>query len=100
MSNVWVCSDPRWFHIKGHVPALKDPKSCQSYLPGGFCRAEDGRPCDAVEYDVVKRGKWIPISKDIARCSVCGQEIMAEDIPIMHYCNGKGCGALMSEEKG
>ena len=44
------------------------------------------------------RGRWIKISPaGIYECSVCGQNVMTDDIDVYHYCHG--CGADMRESR-
>lgn len=44
------------------------------------------------------RGRWIKISPaGIYECSVCGQNVMTDDIDVYHYCHG--CGADMREDE-
>lgn len=43
------------------------------------------------------KGRWIKISPaGIYECSVCGQNVMTDDIDVYHYCHG--CGADMREQ--
>ncbi len=42
------------------------------------------------------KGRWIKISPaGIYECSVCGQNVMTDDIDVYYYCHG--CGADMRE---
>ena len=44
------------------------------------------------------KGRWIKISPaGIYECSVCGQNVMTDDIDVYHYCHG--CGADMRESR-
>lgn len=44
-----------------------------------------------------KKGKWIKISPaNIYECSICGQNVMTNDIDCYHYCHG--CGVDMRGE--
>lgn len=46
-----------------------------------------------------KTGKWTKISPaSIYECSVCGQNIMTQDIDVYSYCHG--CGAKMEVNDG
>ena len=43
------------------------------------------------------KGRWIKISPaGIYECSVCGQNVMTDDIDVYYYCHG--CGADMREQ--
>jgi hypothetical protein len=86
--SVWVCSKRRCFDSANF--------SCGFIVgDGSYCKLLGNKPCDAVEYVEVKRGKWIlnpdePRIRDW-RCSVCGD---AGD-GYSNYC--PSCGAEMEE---
>ena len=51
---------------------------------------------DEVTPQMIK-GKWNQISPaGIYECSVCGQNVMTDDIDVYHYCHG--CGAKMEDQ--
>lgn len=95
--SVWVCS--------GLVGISDDnPQKCGLKNEKGGCCAYGmgGKPCDAVEYAPVKRGKWLMVFPDgtgkgvmiykTPHCSVC----KSGNDKIEKYC--PSCGAKMEDE--
>lgn len=94
MKSVWVC-------INRPQVAQKDTKNCDHIRADGSCSCygmTNRKPCDAVEYRPVVRGKWIQsmlYSVPTRACSVCG--MIMPDFWKGPYCE---CGALMEASDG
>ena len=92
MSSVWVC-----FYREGTPRRYGSSKECGCIIDGKCTTT--GKPCDAVEYAPVVRGKWELYQPNACflakyRCSVCKEE---HRDPSEKYC--PNCGAKMSGEE-
>lgn len=87
MSSVWVCGCRKAFFTADDITACEQQTQgqCSFVL----------KPCDAVEYAEVKRGKWIVTRYDSGyethECSVCHRLFTGTPVD-KPYCN---CGARM-----
>lgn len=93
MSSVWVC---RHSSIRTYFENIMQVEmTCMD--KNGLC-LNTGKPCDAIEYAPVVRGRWTGVIKaktrQVATCSAC--KAVSTYRVITAYC--PHCGAKMSEE--
>lgn len=91
-------AEQRLIDANALIPKLKFIREGEDQIYGISSFDFSGKCITAVEdaptIEERKKGKWVKISPSgIYECSVCGQNVMTQDIDVYLYCHG--CGAVM-----